>query len=326
MKKFVLALGVSFWLSFFQSCSFKEEVSSPSNDGIREISVTIEAMKEETFAQSRVGVNLEMVDGKEKLNYLWEVNDTIGIFPTKGGQVEFPIDAAGGETSAQFDGGGWGLKSQYSYSAYYPFDFFNRKSTAIPFSYLGQKQNGTANLANEHLSDYLLLATAPITVSEGALKFNLKHQGSVIILHLKMPVAATYSSAVLYTDSKIIPVKKTINLQDQGLSQTTVELSDRLSIKLENVRTLTANEEIVLWIAFPSVSESSHNMKVVVYDQYGFTYVADVYKKDKTTISNVVFNKATYYNRYASPVLTEGFNFGVGGWGSDGTDHGGSVN
>lgn len=326
MKKFVLFLGVSFWLSFLQSCSLKEEISSLSNNEIREISLTIEAMKEEDSMQSRVGVNLGMVNGTEKLNYLWEGNDTIGIFPSKGGQVEFPIDAVGGETSAKFDGGGWGLKSQYSYSAYYPFDFFNRKSTAIPFSYLGQKQNGTGEHANEHLSDYILLATPPVTVSEDALSFDLKHQGSVIILHLKMPIAATYSSAVLYTDSKVIPIKKTINIQDADLLQTVVDLSDRLSLKLENVRTQASGEEIILWIAFPSVSESSHNMKVVVYDQYGFTYVADVYKNDKTTLSNVVFKKATYYHRHASPVLTEGFNFGVGGWGSDGTDHGGSVN
>ena len=307
MKKGLL-LGIPLLCLSLYSCVSNEETSSPLGEDVKTISITIADMEEET-PYSRMNVVLE-----DKMKYKWEAYDTIGIFPSKGGQVEFPIESEGGETSAKFDGGGWGLKTNYTYSAYYPFNFYNRQVTAVPLSYVGQKQNGTNELARRHLSNYAVMATPPVTVEDAALKFTLNHVGSIIILHLTMPEAATYTSAVLYTDSKVIPVMKTINLTDEQLTQTPTKMSDRLTIDLENVTTQTANQEIALWIAFPAVSESTHNLKVVVYDKYGIAYSADVYKKDKVTLSNVVFNKNTYYNRYASPVLTEGFNFGLKKW------------
>ena len=59
------------------------------------------------------------------LRFSWAIGDTLGIFPNQGNQVEFPITATDGGTSAVFDGGGWGLKSNASYAAYYPFSVWN---------------------------------------------------------------------------------------------------------------------------------------------------------------------------------------------------------
>lgn len=307
MKKGIFLI-ISLLPFILYSCLSNEETSLHINEDVKTISITIADMEEET-PHSRMNVVLE-----DKIRYRWEANDTIGIFPSKGGQVEFPIEGNGGETSARFDGGGWGLKTDYSYSAYYPFNFYNRKATAVPISYLGQKQNGTGELARKHLSNYAVLATPPVTVEETALNFTLNHVGAIIILHLTMPEANTYTSATLYTDSKVIPVLKTINLMDEQLPQTSTKMSDRLTIDLENVTTQAPNQEIELWIAFPTVSESTHTLNVVVYDKYGIAYSGEVYKKDKETVSDVVFKKNTYYNRYASPILTENFNFGVKKW------------
>ena len=55
----------------------------------------------------------------------WAKNDTIGIFPSKGGQVEFPIEEGTGSKQALFDGGDWALKAGRAYAAYYPFNRWN---------------------------------------------------------------------------------------------------------------------------------------------------------------------------------------------------------
>ena len=43
----------------------------------------------------------------------WAPKDTVGIFPTVGGQVEFPITEGFGTSGAKFNGGGWALKANY---------------------------------------------------------------------------------------------------------------------------------------------------------------------------------------------------------------------
>ena len=63
-------------------------------------------------------------DGNALL-FNWAIGDTLGIFPNRGNQVEFPISAAQGTTSASFDGGGWALRNNASYAAYYPFSVWN---------------------------------------------------------------------------------------------------------------------------------------------------------------------------------------------------------
>lgn len=309
MMKKVLLVGIPVLFVTLYSCDSKETELSLQNEDIKKIAITIGEMESEGI-QSRMNVELE-----NRMTYKWEVNDTVGIFPSKGGQVEFPIEGEGGETVAQFDGGGWGLKTNYSYSAYYPFNFYNRKVTAVPYSYVGQKQNGTGDDCREHLSDYVFMATPPVTVSDAVLNFTLNNVGAIMILHLTLPEVETYTSATIYTDADVIPVEKTINLQDTLLTQTATVLDDHLTIDLENITTTAADEVVSLWIAFPSVNETEHTLKVVIYDKAGLAYTADIYKKDKTTLSDVVFKANTYYNRYASPTLNSGFNIGIHDWG-----------
>lgn len=258
-------------------------------------------------------------------SYLWELNDTIGIFPTKGGQVEFVIDESGaGGTFANFDGGGWGLKTAYNYSAYYPYNFYNRDAKAVPISYLGQIYDAQAEKERAHLRDYMFCACAPISTDGKLLSFNLAHLGNLMKLTLTLPEATSYTSFAVYTDAKVLPVKKNINLQTGTVTETVTELSDRLTVELKNVTTTKANEEVVVWIAFPSVSEAEHPLKVVVYDRYGFAYVANILNAQGAQ-AYASFTANKWQRRFAAPVLGDGFQSGISGWESDGTDYGGTV-
>ena len=320
MKKGSLFLGISFLCMVFCSCNTNEETPLETVEEVKTVSFTIGPMNEETGQSCANGVS------KDKVKHSWESNDVVGVFLSNAGQVKFQMSGADGKTTANFAGNGLGLKVDNRFSAYYPYAATNNDARMLRFSYLGQKQQGTGELVSKHLGSYAVMAASPVTANGQALNFTLNNVGAVMMLHLTMPEAATYTSAVLYTDAKVIPVRKTLDLQDAALPQTTIELSDRLAIELQDVTTQTPDEELILWIAFPAVAEDAHTLKVVVYDEYGLAYSADVCKSDQVTVSDVVFKENTSYCRYASPVLTEGFNFGIGQWESDGKDHGGSIN
>lgn len=316
--KYARLLGIPALMFVFCSCSVKDTIEQTDNEYVEEVFIKIEPMEKE---ESSSRVVPEKVGNQ--LSYPWELNDTLGIFPTKGGQVEFVIsEEFAGKISATFDGGGWGLKNNYTYSAYYPFNFYNRDSKAIPFSYIGQVQKG--NNDRSHLRNYYVSTSSPTTVENNKLYFNLVHVGSILNLKLIMEDPNTYSSVTVFTEGKVIPVKKTVDLQDNDNPQTIIEYSDRVSIGLENIQTTSVNDTIHVWMAFPSMTESTYPLKVVVYDSQNFPYTANITRLDGTP-AYASFSKHRWQERKAHPVLKPGFNLNVGGWGSDDEDHGGSA-
>lgn len=319
MKRIWL-LGIPFLLTSFISCDSQDAITESSSDEVEKVLVTIGQMVEEDNS-SRLSAN------ENASEYLWQLNDTIGIFPSKGGQVEFAIEGdAAGHTFAYFDGGAWALRKGYTYSAYYPFNFKCRNIEAVPISYIGQVFDANYETdEREHLRNYLYFASTPSSTEENLLLFNMNNIGNVLKLTLTMPTPATYTSVTVYTDAEVIPVKKTLNLKDGLLTQTVVELSDRLTIGLENVKTTTANEEVVVYMSFPSVSEGTHPIKLVAYDSEGFAYPSDI-TKSTGELAYAQFSVNGFQRRFATPTLKEGFNINLGDWGNDGTDHGGNAN
>ena len=73
------------------------------------------------FVSDVAGTRTTYADKDGGVKVTWADADTIGIFPNQGGQVEFPIEAGTESNQATFDGGGWALKSNSTYSAYYPY-------------------------------------------------------------------------------------------------------------------------------------------------------------------------------------------------------------
>ncbi|MBQ8601761.1 MAG: hypothetical protein IJ413_04325 [Bacteroides sp.] len=254
--------------------------------------------------------------------FYWEKNDTVGIFPSIGGQVEFPLGNKENQTTAVFDGGGWALKSTYTYSAYYPFSFYNRNIDKIPISYLGQKQTGNDN--RSHLRNYLFFASPPVIVENSSLTLKLGHQGSVMRLELTMPAAKIWSSLSVYTTEDILPVEKTINLQDASLEQTVVSYTDRISLELNEIVTTEEGQKIVVWLAYPSVTADSHYLYVTIRDSEGYAYVSEINKGNGSHSSATApMNKRL--PRYASPVLQQGINSGISDWEKSDKDYGGTV-
>lgn len=310
MKKIGLAL-----LVILSSCSAEKESSEMYQD-VKQISVQIEEMVPEG-SESRV---LRNDEGK----FVWEKNDTLGIFPNVGGQVEFPIDAKFvGTSRAEFDGGGWALRNNYTYSAYCPFNFYNRNAQSIPVSYVVQTQNG--NNSKSHLSDKIFMASPPVDVVDGGLTFQMKHLCTLTELTLTLPVVATYTSVDIYTSDEILPVEVAFNLKSAELTQTNIEYSNHYTVKLNNVKTTTKNEDVTVWFATPVVVDADKTLKAVVKDSQGYVYVADIITSSGN-IATVNFKRANKRTLKASPILTDGFQGGIEDWVNDGQDYGGIAN
>lgn len=316
MKKilFVFIVGLC-------SCANNQSIEEASDNEINSVEVSITPL--EGDVESRV--LLDITDRLPK----WQANDTIGIFPSKGGQVEFPVDANSvGTTKADFFGGGWALKAGYKYSAYYPFNFYNRNAQEIFFSYEGQVQDG--HDTRDHMSNYTLMIASPTSATNGSLVFQMGYVGYFFRIGLTLPEAKTYTSLDLYADSEIIPVKKSYNLLAEKLTEKDVKFSNHFHVGLENITTTTANQEVRVWMAFPYMIAPGKTLKAVVKDSEGYVYVADVKRGDNlfTFVSaeedpkNGLARNSIYVLK-ASPVLTDGFSGGIEDWMSDGVDYGG---
>ena len=141
------------------------------------------------------GVNVTLADwvandAKTRTNYdvtndgvkvTWAKGDTIGVFPNVGGQVEFPITDGTESNQAQFDGGGWALRSNSTYAAYYPYRNANGNygNQRIQLEYTGQEQY--INGSTDHLAKYDFQATGGVKTNEsGFLNFQFKHVGACL--------------------------------------------------------------------------------------------------------------------------------------------------
>ena len=137
MEKHLLKL---FCLSslLFVSCNNDLQEQISSIDEVQTICATIKNFEYDQLDFSRTSITIDD-DGP---HYAWAVTDTIGIFPSVGRQVEFSMASGAGSTSATFTGGGWGLKSTSTYSAYFPLiGKYYLDKTKIPVDYTGQIQN-----------------------------------------------------------------------------------------------------------------------------------------------------------------------------------------
>ena len=288
------------------SCANNQNVDEFSNKEIESVEISISSLKSDF--QSRV-----YFDVSDKLSK-WQENDTVGIFPNKGGQVEFPItEESYNSTKAVFDGGGWALKRGYNYSAYYPYNFYNRNVNKIPFSFVGQIQDG--DNTSSHMGKYTSLISKPTSVNEGALIFQMGFTEFFFRVALTLPEAKTYTSLELHTDGKIIPVKKSYNILANDYEEEVIEYSDHLGVELKNITTTAPNQVIKVWMVFPYMNPEGKTLTAVVKDSQGGVYVGDVMRAGSTFIfgtNSIVRNYV--YALTATPQPTNGVTGSIENW------------
>lgn len=214
------------------------------------------------------------VDNGTALNFNWVVGDTLGIFPNKGNQVEFPISSSEG-SSASFDGGGWALRNNSSYAAYYPFSVWNyhRDNEKIMLDYSGQVQDGNGSYA--HLSAYDFLASVQTTPLNGSVTFNMERQGSILYIDIEVPEPETITSLVVSCDEAIFVEKASLDISGSSPVVTPVDTVETLTLSFTNTATTSANETVRAYMAVQPLDFSDKVVTATLVTESG-SYTAPV--------------------------------------------------
>ena len=216
-----------------------------------------------------------IVEDGSALKFNWVIGDTLGIFPNKGNQVEFPISATEGSTSASFDGGGWSLRNNASYAAYYPFSVWNyhRDNETILLDYSGQVQDGNGSYA--HLSAYDFLASVQTTPLNGSVTFNMERQGSILYIDIVVPEPETITSLKVSCDEAIFVEKASLDISGSSPVVTPVETVETLTLSFTNTATTTANETVRAYMAVQPLDFSDKVVTATLVTESG-SYTAPV--------------------------------------------------
>lgn len=265
---------------------------------VTKLSANIGNFRSETMGEESSATRSTIVEDEHgDLQLVWSDKDTLGIFPTSGFQVPFPIASQAGTKNATFNGGGWGLLSDGTYSAYSPLigDLYLKK-TEIPLVLLTQVQNGNGSF--EHLNKYDYMAAVNATVNEGGgIDFNFEHLVAILHMQIKMPQAGTYKYVILETSDKFTTEAK-LDLSDGSV--TTTKQSPIQAMKLENVEVDDSDPNHVLDI-YMSILPADLTGKILytkIYDENNNCY--------STTMQAKNFEAGTIYNskKIASADLT----------------------
>ena len=200
-------------------------------------------------------------------SFNWAANDTIGIFPTTGYQVAFPMASGAGSQTAEFNGGGWGLKSNSQYAAYYPFEYNNRNRKHVAITYVGQVQKGNDNTQHIGLFDYM--AASATTPTEGSVSFNFQHLGALVQWKIKIPEAGNFTSLTLETKEHTFIRNGKLDLSK---SQPIIESSDKstsVSMELDQVSTTAGDQEIIVYMMMAPVDLSGKEFTLSVTNDQG---------------------------------------------------------
>ena len=279
---------------YMASCSSEDlynEDALQEEGEITKIEATVSSFDAED-AETRISIS--MGNWPNFGDVLWAEGDTIGIYPSKGDQVSFPIVEGVGTKFCEFNGGGWALKTSSSYTAYTPFNrnyYQYMKNDALPVSMLGQKQVG--NNSSAHVGAYDLQIATGTTPSSGKISFSFQHQVSFVRMDLTAPNAATWKSVTLESNATFT-TNATMNLSSETPSLTATAQSNSVTLELENVKTTADNLSIVAYMMLLPVNFTGKTLDVKLTDVDGNVYTAPA------TIANNKYNFGAASARWIS--------------------------
>ena len=291
MNRILTCIYFVFSLLFLENCTLDE--------AIEEIALSTE---DEVTKIEAVSLPFDIGEGNSRTSItmghnsialpIWAKGDTIGIFPSAGGdQLSFPIIDGIGTNTCVFTGGGWALKPStasaiYTYTAYTPFNrnYYSLKdNTALPINMLGQKQNGNNN--SDHLGAYDLQIANGDTPTNGKILFAFQHKVAIVRMDITAPCAATWKSITL-NSTAAFTTKATMNLSLSTPTITPKEQSNSITLDLKNVSTTANNLQIVAYMMMLPVNFTNKTLIMELVDNKGNMYTAPVSIDNPTNVAN----------------------------------------
>ena len=294
MNKFFKTTTALLTLSALVACgedvAVDESLNLSNGKTLERISITGKDFQVDGATRSSVVVD------NAGVNFLWAANDTVGIFPNSGSQAEFAMEEGVGMQTATFNGGGWALKHSTTYSAYYPYNFYNRDLTKIPVKYEGQAQDGNASTA--HLGAYDYMAASVATPSNGAVAFDMQHMGALVMLQTNLDEAKTLTNVALKANADVFTTAGTMDLSVVNPAITATSTTNTFTIALSNF-TVAENETSTIYFMLAPTNLVGETLEITLSDEGG------EYIKYEVAGKNFVAGTAYAY------FLTDGEKFGA---------------
>ena len=282
MKQLERLFFVSIAVLGLVACSSEMDVAGDAIGDVKRVSMNVADFEWADGEQTRTTA----VNNGGSISFRWSAKDTVGIFPDKGDQVEFPIEAGAGTGTAVFNGGGWALKSQSTYVAYYPYNYDNRTGEAIPMTYEGQIQVGNDNLDNLTKCDYIVSSIS--TPSNGEASFQFKHMGALARFVLTVPEAATLTEFTLSSEDEVFPVGQTMNVRTNPVAITNKKMSKTISMSISGI-SASAGSTVTLYMLLPAVNLNAKNLTATLASatsEYTATITGKNYESGKAYSHN----------------------------------------
>ena len=207
----------------------------------------------------------------------WSEGDTLGIYPDKGGQVEFPINDGIGTLSAAFNGGGWGLKSGIKYAAYYPYDIMNQFKTnkTLQMTYTGQVQKANDNAT--HLGAFDYMGSASSAAVNNNLNFQLKRQGVIARIRATVNTTATYTELELISDKGDIVTEAAMDVSGSAAATTPKVYASSIKLKLNNIYVSNGANLTAYMMLYPyKFATNGTSLRIRLKDTDGNYYMGKV--------------------------------------------------
>ena len=284
------------------ACSNDIDVDSNAIGDVKHVSMNVADFEWADGEQTRTTA----VNNDGSISFRWSAKDTVGIFPDKGDQVSFPIEEGAGTGTAVFNGGGWALKSQSTYVAYYPYSFANRTGEAIPMTYEGQTQVGNNNTDNLTKCDYIVSNQS--TPESGEVNFQFKHMGALARFVLTVPEAATLTEFTLSSEDEVFPVGQTMNVRTNPVAITNKKMSKSISMSLSGI-SASAGSTVTLYMLLPAVNLNDKSLTATLASatsEYTDTITGKNYESGKAYSHSATLEKATSLHEYVDLGLDSG--------------------
>lgn len=292
MKKVAFSCLLLF-STIFSACTSEEikEDLYKTSDEVDKITVVLPQFD---LDHSRTAITMgEYSDISSK----WADGDSIGIYPKEGDQLSFRIEVEGDGKTCTFDGGGWALRPESSYTAYSPFkrSYYNQDKNRLQVNMLNQCQIGNESTA--HLGAYDIKAAVGEKPTNGSLTFNMERKVALVRMELKASKAASWASVSLVSDAFFTTEAK-LNLSLETPALESVTKANSVTLALSNVETTSDNLDIIAYMMLLPVDLTKKSLFVELTDNEG-----NVYK----SIASVTNNKTNFAANGARWITADNF-------------------
>ncbi len=216
----------------------------------------------------------KLIDDGSQLKFEWKENDAIGVVPLSGHPLLFPIHAENaGKNTALFDGGGWALRTDMKYAAFFPINEKNQGTDIkhIVIDYAGQTQGNYMN--------YDFLATGAVKPSDGQVTFNMKRISAILKISISMPAGSTAHYGTLIAPEEIFGVKGVLDLSGNEPVYTPEGRTKFINTDLGIEKTSTSAWTYEVYMMVPPTDLSGKTLTFRLTSDAGYAYEATLQGK-----------------------------------------------